>query len=298
MTLPFLRLSGVIPIVLLVCLAPLAWSESRPVVVASFSILGDMVEAVGGGRVEVHTLVGPAMDAHTYTPAPSDARRLSAADMVVVNGLGFEGWMDRLVAASGFAGPKVVVSLGVEPIMIEGETDPHAWQSLRNAEIYVENIASALAGMDPDSANFFALRASEYRARLQQLDRDIHHFVNALPPERRSVVTSHDAFRYFESSYGLRFLPVQGTQPDADISARELAGLIRQIRQEQVSAIFIENVSDPRLMETVARETGTRIGGELYSDALSPADGPAATFIDLMHYNLKTLRAALRPASE
>ncbi len=270
-----------------------AWGETRALVVASFSILGDLVEAIAGDRVEVHTLVGPGVDAHTYTPSPSDARRLAGADLVVVNGLGFEGWMDRLIVASGFSGPTLIASRGVEPIRIHGERDPHAWQSLSNIEIYVDNIAVALAALDADSADFYAARVADYRVRLQRLDAEIHDFVGSLPAEGRRVVTSHDAFGYFEASYGLRFLAAKGVQPDADISARELAGLIRQIREERVAGIFIENMSDPRLMETVARETGVPIGGVLYSDALSPADGPAATYLELIQHNLEALRSAL-----
>jgi zinc/manganese transport system substrate-binding protein len=279
---------------LLVC-SMSAWASADGLKVAvSFSILGDLVQQIGGDRVIVYTLVGPDSDAHVYTPTPADARRLSEADLVVVNGLGFEGWITRLATASGYAGPLLVASRGVQPLRTQGIDDPHAWQDVRNVMRYVENIAAELTAIDPDGAEAYRIRADDYRRELQSLHQELSDFVADLPAERRRVVTSHDAFGYFEAAYDLRFLPAQGSQPDAELSAREMAGLIRRIRVEGITALFIETMSNPRLLEAVARESGARIGGYLYSDALSAPDGPASTYLAMMRHNLRMFRAALQ----
>lgn len=292
-------------------------------VVASFSILGDLVENVGGGHVEVVTMVGPDGDAHVFEPSPAEARRLAEADLVVVNGLGFEGWLERLVETSGFAGPVVVASEGVETLTMEeehaheeeahaeahedeahderhaadhhhGGTDPHAWQSIVNTRTYVSNIADALCEADTVNCADYRSNAADYDARLQSLDASIKAGFAALPEERRVVITSHDAFGYFGHAYGVRFLAPQGISTEGEASAADVAGLIGQIRNEGVSTLFVENISDPRLIEQIARETGARPGGALYSDALSPPDGPAPTYAAMMRYNADRLLAAMQ----
>lgn len=293
-----------------------ALAADEPIrVVASFSILGDMVQQVGGDRVRVTTLVGPDGDAHVWQPAPADARTVADADLVVMNGLGFEGWMDRLVQASGYDGPVAVATTGIVPRQMaeaeEGEedhdhaggeghdhhhggTDPHAWQSLSNARIYVHNVLEALVAADSDDRPVFEANAAAYLKKIDALDALIRVEIASVPAERRKVVTSHDAFGYFEAAYGVEFLAPVGVSTEAEASAGDVAKLIDQIRAEKIPAVFMENISDPRLLERIASETDARIGGTLYSDALSPVGGPAASYLDMMDYNVRTLVAALR----
>ena len=282
-------------------------------VVASFSILGDMVQQVGGDRVHLTTLVGPDGDAHVYQPTPADARSVAETKLLIVNGLGFEGWMDRLTEASGYTGPVVTATAGVAPLQMaeaEAETeqkaeeggqadqdhsgiDPHAWQSLANARIYVRNIADGLAAVDPAGAETYRGNAARYLKEIDRVEAEIHEAVASLPVERRKVVTSHDAFGYFSAAYGIEFLAPVGFSTEAEASAGDVANLIRQIEKEKITAVFVENISDRRLIDQIVRETGARIGGTLYSDALSKADGPAGTYLGMMRHNIETLVAAL-----
>lgn len=270
-------------------------------VVASFSLLADMSRQVGGDRVEVKALVGPNGDAHVYQPTPTDAKTLAKADLVVMNGLGFEGWMERLVKAAGYRGPLVVASRGVTLLKLrhsdgarEGNADPHAWQDPANGRHYVVNIREALIQADPSGAEVYRARAEAYLARLDALDREARTTLGVLPPTRRKLVSSHDAFGYFARAYGLEFIAPVGVSTDAESSAADVAALIRQIRREQIPAVFVENISDPRLLERIRRETGARLGGTLFSDALSSADGPASTYLDMLRHNVRTLAAALQ----
>ncbi len=274
-------------------------------VVASFSILADLVREVGGDRVEIATLVGPNGDAHVYQPTPADAKRLAGAKLVVVNGLGFEGWLDRLVKASGTRAQVAVASRGVKTLESKddgpghghkhdhGSVDPHAWQDVANVKLYVANIRDALSAADPDGKDAYAARAAGYLARLDTLETDIRAAVARIPSDRRRIVTSHDAFAYFGKAYGIAFVSPQGVSTEAEVSAKNVARIIRQVRSEKIPAVFLENVSDPRLMERITKETGATIGGRLYSDALSAQDGPAGTYIDMMRSNIRELSAAL-----
>lgn len=286
--------------------APAPAEASALPVIASFSILADMVRQVGGDRVRVTTLVGPNGDAHVYQPTPTDARAVAAATVVFVNGLGFEGWIERLVKAAGFKGPVVVTSRGVEVKRMadpgksghdhghdHGELDPHAWQSLANGQIYVRNIAEALIAADPAGRAVYEANAGRYQAQLAALDAEAQAALHALPANRRTVITSHDAFGYFSRAYGITFIAPVGVSTNSEASAADVARLIRQIREKRIPAVFMENISDPRLLEQISRETGARIGGRLYSDALSGPDGGAATYLDMVRSNVRTLTAAL-----
>lgn len=277
-----------------------AWGAPMAVV-ASFSILGDMVGQVGGPQVQVTVLVGPDEDAHGFQPRPSDARRIKAARLVVVNGLGFDPWVERLARSAGFKGAVVEASRGVSTLTDgahdphhPGQADPHAWQDVGNALRYVENIRQALTTADPANAAAYTANAQSYAARLTVLDQQIRQGVTNLPPKQRRLVTSHDAFGYFARAYGLTFLAPVGLSSQSEATAAGVGALIRQIRHEQVPAVFLENISDPRLMERIQRETGTRIGGTLHSDALA-ARGPAASYEGMMRENLRALLEALTP---
>lgn len=350
-------------------------AETPISVVASFSILGDMVEQVGGEFVSVETLVGPNGDTHVYQPTPAAARAVHGADILVVNGLEFEGWLDRLAEAAAFDGTLVVATTGIEPIAYgdahddhhgdahaghdhdepeahgghddhghhaeesgrhddlahhgedeadhdhhaeehaghddhedhgedhashedhhghdHGAVDPHAWQSLDNAVVYVDAITAALAQADPSNASAFYQNRAAYVAEIEALDAEIHTLMDALPEAQRTVVTSHDAFQYFGRDYGLTFLAPQGLSTESEASAKDVAELIEHMRADGVSAVFLENISDSRLLEQIARETGASIGGTLYPGALSEQDGPAATYLDMMRHNAVTLTSAL-----
>ena len=267
-------------------------------VVASFSVLGDMVRQVGGDRVHLTTLVGPDSDAHVYQPTPADARSVAGTRLLVVNGLGFEGWMDRLTEASGYKGRVVTTTAGIEPRWMaghdDGEIDPHAWQSLGNARIYVRNIADGLASIDPAGADAYRSNAARYLKEIDAVEAEVREAIDSLPVERRKVVTSHDAFGYFSAAHGIEFHAPVGVSTEAEASAGGVARLIRQINQEKITAVFVENISDRRLIDQIARETGARIGGTLYSDALSKDDGPAGTYLDMIRHNIRVLNAALR----
>lgn len=276
--------------------APALHAQARaPHVVASFSILADMAQELAPAGVQVTSLVGPDSDAHVYEPSPADGRRLAQADLVLVNGLGFEGWIARMVKVSGYGGPVAVATEGIRP---RGggphDTDPHAWQDLALARRYAANIAAAFARRWPERRGEIAARHAAYGARIEALDARVRGWLEAVPRDQRRVITSHDAFGYFGAAYGVDFLAPQGWNTHSEPSAAAVARLIRQIRRDGVRAIFIENISDPRLVERIALEGGARIGGTLYSDALSGPRGPAATYLQMFEHNARTLSAALQ----
>jgi zinc/manganese transport system substrate-binding protein len=272
-------------------------------VVATFSVLGDLVRQVGGERAEVTTLVGPNGDAHVYSPTPADGRRLTEARVVVTNGLKFEGWIDRLVKSSGTKAAIVEAAGGVKALKgaedghAHGHShagyDPHAWQSIANARIYVANIRDALIAADTAGKAIYETNADAYLKRIDALEQEVRGLVARIPQDRRRIITSHDAFRYFEDAYGIDFVSPQGVSTDAEASARDVARIIQQIKREKIVAVFVENVSDVRLMERIAKETGARIGGRVYSDALSDENGPAGTYIDMMRHNIRAFSSAL-----
>ncbi|MEM9063436.1 MAG: metal ABC transporter substrate-binding protein [Pseudomonadota bacterium] len=343
----------------LTCGMATAADDKKLAVVATFSILGDMVGSIGGDHIKLTTLVGPNGDAHVYQPVPADARAVSEADLLVVNGLAFEGWLDRLVDASGFSGMRLVATDGIEPLPFEeegdhddekhgddhadhkdddhaghkdddhaehkdddhghkdddhaehkdddhaghkdddhhghdhGAFDPHAWQSIEAAMVYIDNITAALSKADPAHASSYYQNRAAYVAELTALETELRTMFDALPEDARTVVTPHDAFGYFADAYGLKFLAPQGISTESEASAADVAKLIRQIRAEGIKGVFVENVADSRLLEQIANETGAVIGGSLYSDALSESDGPASTYLDMMRHNARTLAQAL-----
>ena len=308
----------------------IASAHDKIKVVSSFSILSDFVQRVGGDHVDLVTIVGVDGDAHVYEPKPDDAKAMAAAQLVVVNGLGFEGWLDRLVDSSGYKGPLVKASDGIEPEKMDeghgdahaegakkathdhdhdhaegekkaehdhghdhGEFDPHAWQSAANAQVYVKNIADALCGIEKLKCPEFMANAEGYSKELASLHGSIKKVMADIPEGRRTVITSHDAFGYFSHAYGVTFLAPEGVSTESEASAKDVARLIEQIREDKASTLFVENISDPRLIEQISRETGLKIGGALYSDALSAKDGPAPSYIEMMQYNTRLLTEAM-----
>ncbi|MFG1341054.1 metal ABC transporter solute-binding protein, Zn/Mn family [Xanthobacter autotrophicus] len=290
-------------------------------VVASFSILGDFVKQVGGDRVAVTTIVGPNGDAHVYQPTPADAKAVAAAKVVFVNGLGFEGWLDRLIKASGTKAPIVVATQGITPRTgfvdhdedekpkakgkdkhdhakeegghDHGGIDPHAWQSIANAKVYVANVRDGLIAADPDGRDTYTANAAAYTAKLDALETEVKAALARIPAEQRRIITSHDAFGYFGEAYGVVLVAPEGVSTESEASAKDVARIIRQIKAQKIPAVFVENITDPRLMQRIAKETSAKVGGTLYSDALSDDKGPASTYIDMMHSNVRELSAAL-----
>lgn len=280
-----------------------AQTAEKVKVLASFSIIGDLVRQVGGDHVDVDLLVGPDVDMHGFQPSPADSRKFSETKLVVVNGLGLEGWADRLMKAAGYSGVRLVASRGVKALAGHehghgegghGRNDPHAWQDVGNVKIYVSNIRDALIGIDPANKAAYQQNAENYLKQLDALDRDVRAAWTDIPKQRRRVITSHEAFDYYGHAYDVEFLAAQGMSEDAEPSARDIARLIKQIRKDKIKALFVENISSDRLLDRIAGETGAKVIGTLYSDALSEPSGPAATYVDMMRYNTRALTDALR----
>jgi len=295
---------------------PSAARAADPIpVVASFSILADLAAQVGGANIRVTSLVGPDQDAHAYQPRPSDARAVAGARVIVINGLGFEGWAERLAQSAGFKGTAVVASRGVKALRASeaghsdaghghgasgrdsgghGALDPHAWQEVANVKLYVGNIRDGLAAADPANAGAYAANANATLAKLTALEAEITAALAAIPRGNRRIVTSHDAFTYYGDAYGVDFAAPQSAISANDPTPREMAALIAQVRKENIRALFLENISAGQVLAQVARETGARIGGRVYSDALSAPGGPAGTYIDMMRHNTRMFVQALR----
>lgn len=285
-------------------------AQERPLVVASFSILGDMVAQIVGERARVRSIVGPNADAHHFQPRPSDAEALRGAMLVVRNGLGFDGWLDRMIRAANYRGPVATATEGIVPRRMaahghahghgaaQGQPrqvpDPHAWQDARLGAVYARNIARALAAADPAAAAAHEAAGAAYAARLEALHGWIAGEIAAVPEPRRKVVTRHDAFGYFGAAYGIRFLAPQGVSTAAEPSAQQVAALIRQIRAEGITAVFLENMANPASLERLAREAGVRVRGRLYADALSGPDGPAPSYEAMLRHNVGLLVPAMR----
>jgi zinc/manganese transport system substrate-binding protein len=262
-------------------------------VVASFSILGDFVKNVGGDRVDVTTLVGANGDVHVYTPAPADAKKIADAKLVIVNGLGLEGWLPRLLQASGSKAPIVTATMDIAPLHLGSEADPHAWQSVANAKLYVANISDALIAADPADADAFRGNAERYSAQLDALEAEVRSAIAQIPPERRKVISGHDAFGYFAARYGIEFIAPSGVSTETEPSARDVAKIIGQVKSAKIPAVFLENFGDPRLVSRIAAETGAKVGGTLFSDALTDENGPCPTYIAMVRHNIKALISAL-----
>lgn len=286
-----------------------ALAQEKLPVVASFSILGDFVKEVGGERVAVTTLVGPNGDAHVYSPTPADAKAMAGAKLIVINGLKFEGWMTRLIKSSGAKATIATATTGITPLEAEddhdhdkkghahghdhGGVDPHAWQSVANAKVYIANIRDALIKADPAGQASYEANATRYLAQLDAVEGEVKAAVARIPADRRKAITSHDAFGYFVKAYGIAFIAPQGVSTEAEASAKDVGRIIRQIKAEKIPAVFLENVTNPRLVERIAKESGAKIGGRIFSDALSDADGPAGTYIAMMKHNISQIEKAL-----
>lgn len=275
------------------CISGVCFAEDRLKIVASFSILGDMLQQVVGEHADVTTIVGPDADAHVYQPSVADARAVADADVIFVNGLGFETWSKTLIAESGTDASVHVATQGVKIVKVDGETDPHAWNSLSNGVVYVNNIAAVLSNKIPEKADIIETNRATYANTLMALDASTKTKLSQLPAEKRTVVTAHDAFGYLADAYDMTFLAPVGIDTEAEPSAQELAVLIDQLKADGAAALFIENITSPALLQQIADETGLTIGGRLFSDALSERGGPATSYLAMFEHNLNTLLTAL-----
>jgi zinc/manganese transport system substrate-binding protein len=274
-----------------------AHAQDRLTVVATFSILADMARVIGGGDCSVTSLVPFDGDAHAWEPKPADLRAVGTAGVLIENGLGLEGWMTRLPQAAGFHGVKVTASRGVSPrkMVEDGKSilDPHAWQDPANGMIYASAIGAALGEAIPAQKAAIRERTDAYVALIEETDRWISQTLSHIPPAKRRILTSHDAFGYYGARYGITLRAVQGISTETEPSAKEIAALIRQIRQERIKAVFVENMTNRRLAQAVAQETGAVIGAPVYSDALSAPDGPAPTYLSMLRHNTTLFAAAM-----
>jgi len=277
--------------------SPAHAQDTRLPVSASFSILGDIVKAVGGDRVDVTTLVGPDQDTHTYEPTPADVAKLSGTKLFFVNGLGFEGWLPRLMKSSHYPGELVTVTKGLKArtMVDDGKTvtDPHMFQDPERVKTMVDNIAAALSKADPAGANYYADRAKNYRGALDDLIVWANKQLAPIPQSRRVVLTSHDAFGYLGLRFGIKFLAPEGVSTESEASAKDVANLIRVIRRTGIKAVFMENISNPRLVQRIAHDAKVTVDGKLYSDALSK-NPEATTYLQLFQYNIRALAAAMK----
>jgi len=282
-----------VAIVAITLYASASLAKDRIKIVASFSILGNMVEQVVGDHADVTTIVGPDADAHVYQPSAADARAVADADIIFVNGLGFETWSDTLIVESGTNASVHVATAGVKIVTVDGSTDPHAWNSLSNGVVYVNNIAATLSEKMPTKANMIEANRAAYVDQLLALDIATKATLANLPANKRTVVTAHDAFGYLADAYDMIFLAPVGIDTDAEPSAQELAVLIDQLKADGAAALFVENITSPALVQQIADETGLTIGGRLFSDALSERGGPATSYLAMFEHNLETLLTAL-----
>ena len=290
-----LKSLGVLAIVFLCTFASPAFAKLK--IVASFSILGDMVAQVAGDKADITTIVGPDADAHLYMPTVSDAVAVTEADLVFVNGMGFETWSDQLIKSSGSKATIAVATDGITPLLVEGELDPHAWNSLTNGMVYVSNIEAVLSAASPADAAYFKTNADAYRSELKALHERALAEIAKLPADKRVVVTAHDAFGYLESAYGLTFMAPQGIDTEAEPSAKELAELIVFLNETGAGALFVENIANADLIAQISRETGIKIGGRIYSDALSVKGSPATSYLAMFSHNLELLTTSLAAAN-
>jgi zinc/manganese transport system substrate-binding protein len=289
---------------MLALLSSTAYAADKVPVTASFSILGDIVRVVGGDRVSVTMLVGPNEDAHVFEPRPSDVKTILASKLVVTNGLGFEPWAAKLIKSAAYKGELVVASKGLKPLAMKdakshaghshGESDPHAWQNPNHVALYARNIAAALSKIDPAGSSTYMANAEGYAKELQQLDGWIKEQVANVPVARRKVITSHDAFGYLAAQYDISFLAPQGFSTDSEPSAKQVARLIQQIQREKIRAVFVENMSNPKLIARLAKDAGVTVGPSLYADALSAADKPGSTYLSMMRHNVTLLVAGMK----
>ena len=271
-------------------------SEAKPLVVSTASIFADMAEVIGGDVIDVRSIVPLGGDPHTYEPTPAAAKLVTDADLILRNGLTFEGWLNELIQYSGTEAPVTLITKGIDAlgsVSYAGSSDPHAWMNARNGLVYAENIYRALALTFPEYADQFAFNYGIYRQDIEALDAWIRDTLAVIPARQRILITSHDAFQYYGQAYGLRLEAILGTSTDADAQTNDVARVVELIEAGGVPAVFIESTVNPKLIRQIAEDTDARIGGSLFSDSLGDEDSPAATYLDMLRYNTRTIVAGL-----
>ncbi|AMC13370.1 metal ABC transporter substrate-binding protein [Liberibacter crescens] len=277
-----------------------AHARGKLKVIATFSVLGDMVKHVAYNDIDLKVLVGPNGDTHEYQPTPTDAKDIAKADLVIMNGAKLEGWLDRLIQSSGYKGPVVEATKGISLLTSQeegqkaGAPDPHAWQNAANGKIYVTNIRDALIAADRAHASDYRKNAETYIKQIDAIDAWIKESIATVPEKKRIAIISHDALQYFGVAYKLKFLAAQGISTESQPSAANMAKLIKQIRKKKITAVFLENMTDSRLVKQLEKDAGAHIGGTLYTDALSDPKGPAPTYLDMFKHNVPELLKGLQ----
>lgn len=276
----------------LLLLTILAISQEKPLVVATASIFADMADNIAGGLVEVRSIVPIGGDPHIYEPTPADVQLVQSANLILKNGLTFEGWLNELIENSGTKANSVLITNGITPIesvQYKNSTDPHAWMSAVNGLIYLRNIKMALSELMPASKDVFEFNHAIYEKQLMDLDTFIRNQINSIPESKRILITSHDAFRYYGNEYGIRVESVLGTSTDADIQTSDIIRLNTIIKKFAIPAVFIESTVDPKLLKQLASDNQISIGGKLFSDSIGDEDSEAPTYLDMLKFNTKTI---------
>ncbi|MFN7117931.1 MAG: metal ABC transporter solute-binding protein, Zn/Mn family [Saprospiraceae bacterium] len=287
-------------LLLLGCFQLNVFGQTKPLVVATASIFADMAKNIGGDAVEVRSIVPIGGDPHMYEPTPGDAQLAASADLILRNGLTFEGWLNELIANAGTKADIVLITKGIQPIesqQYKNSTDPHAWMDARNGLIYIENIKNALVTLVPDQRAMFEFNYNVYRQQLLDMDNYIQQKINTIAPQKRVLITSHDAFRYYAKRYGIRVEAVLGTSTDAEVQTSDIIRLNKVIKESGVPAIFIETTVNPKVIQQLATDNQVRIGGKLYSDSIGDANSPAPSYLDMLQYNTNTIVEALTSAA-
>ncbi len=270
-------------------------------VLASFSVLADMTQNIGGDLIEVNTLVPTGSDPHTHEPTPRDAKLVNNADLILLNGLTFEGWFNELIENSGTKATTFVVSTAIKPIesiAYKDSYDPHAWMNVQYGISYVEQIAKKLIELDPSNKKTYEFNLSVYKKQLAKLDSYVFEEISKIPKAQRILITSHDAFQYFGIRYGLRLEAVLGTSTDAEVQTQDLMRVSKLVRSENVPAVFIESTVNPKLLKQIASDNNVEIGGSLYADSLGDEHSPAPTYYDMIKYNTDVIVKAMTQKSK
>ena len=273
-----------------------SWAQDKKLVVATASMLGDMAENIAGGEVIVKTIVPIGGDPHLYEPTPKDAQLANQADLVLKNGLTFEGWLNDLIANSGTKAKTIRVTEGIKPIestAYKNSADPHAWMDASLGLIYIKNIKDALVELAPEHKETFEFNYGVYKKQIEDLDQYIVDQVEKIPASQRILITSHDAFQYYGRKYGIRLEAILGTSTDAEVQTSDIMRLNKVIQSSKVPAVFIESTINPKLLEQLAKDNEIRVGGQLYADSIGDKDSPAPSYIDMLKYNTDVIVKAL-----